>query len=110
VGDTVGASAGDTVTYNVTAWSGSEYHQAWKVGLRMYQSNISPQYKLVTSTGQTVTDRSTNPFVQMSDRETATLTVTIPPDASQGDFTSLVMTSQTGTSEYSMWPVAIVVQ
>jgi len=106
------ASPGETVTNNVTAWTDREYTQPWHVKVQLYQSSFYPQYTFSTADGHSLTEQSGfNAYVQMRDRDTATLSVTVPANASRGrDFTSLIITSETGNGEYTMWPVAIYVQ
>ncbi|MBS2030993.1 MAG: hypothetical protein JST54_24035 [Deltaproteobacteria bacterium] len=107
----VSTKAGQTVTYNLSAFTQRAVSQRFMVMVYPVQASFNATWKLTTSDGQTLTQSSGfNGSVNMNNGDTATLVINVPSGASSQDYAMFqVMAFANGTSDYSFWPLGLFV-
>jgi hypothetical protein len=94
---TLEVQAGQTVTYQVTAWSTAPL-RSWYVSTYRSMGNFDPQ-----------PDLNGQQSIAMKNGDTATLTLTIPADAAPNSYAVVEVFSSLNNAAYSSWPVAVYV-
>jgi hypothetical protein len=101
--------AGGSVTYQLSAFS-NQAVAGWYSGMFQAGGNLTASWSM-TANGQTVTQSSSNPYIQVNNGDTGTITVTAPAGAQANDYALFyLISSNSSTSSFTFWPIVVYVQ